>query len=242
MEIGSFNRPFQGKVEFGVMNMIHKGTVRLETERLILRCFTLEDMEQIYYNCWSEYDVWKWTSYAPMNSVNDVIKVAGMFTDNWLGAYSRPNRYSWAIQLKSTGEIIGRFFGMNPADQINQIELAYELGQKWWNKGLMTEVAKAVIDFFFQEVGFNRIYAYHASENPASGRVLQKCGMKYEGTLRQACKCNNGLFDQVVYAILAEDYFSKKDVSYKAFHGGISDESREYKLGSKCHRCCDKGR
>lgn len=54
--------------------------------------------------------------------------------------------------------------------------------------------------------------------------------------------CNNGLFDQLIYAILAEDYFSKTDVSYKAFHGGISDESREYKLGSKCHRCCDKGR
>lgn len=190
--------------------MTHKGTVRLETERLILRRFEPEDINQIFHNCWSDHEVWKWTSYALMSSVEDVINVADMFTENWLGAYSRPNRYSWAIQLKSTGEVIGRFFGMNPDDRVNQIELAYEIGQNWWNQGLMTEAAKVVIDFFFREVGFNRIYAYHASENPASGKVMQKCGMIYEGTLRQACKCNNGVFNEVVYAILAEDYFGKE--------------------------------
>lgn len=187
--------------------MTHKGTVTLETERLILRQFTMGDLEQIYDNCWSNPEVWKWTSYEPMHCMDDVIKIAEMFTDKWLGAYEQPNRYSWAIQLKSSGEVIGRFFGMHPDDRVNQVELAYELGQKWWNQGLMTEAAKAVIDFFFGEVGMNRIYAYHANENPASGRVMKKCGMKYEGTMRQACKCNNGLFDHVNYAILADDYF-----------------------------------
>jgi [ribosomal protein S5]-alanine N-acetyltransferase len=187
--------------------MNHKGTVMLETERLILRRFTMEDLEQMFNNCWSDFEVWKWTSYKPMKSVHDVIHVAEMFTDEWLGAYERPNRYSWAIELKSSGEIIGRFFGMHPDDTISQVELAYELGQNWWNQGLMTEAVKAVIDFFFKEVGLNRIYANHASENPASGKVMQKCGMTYEGTMRQACKCNNGLFDKVNYAILADEYF-----------------------------------
>lgn len=190
--------------------MNHKGTTILETERLILRRFTLNDLEQIYYNCWSDFEVWKWTSYKPMHCVEDVINCAKMFTEQWLGAYDRPNRYSWAIQLKSSKEVIGRLFGMHPDDQLGQVELAYEIGQKWWNKGLMTEAVKAVIDFFFNEVGCNRIYSYHASENIASGEVMKKCGMIYEGTMRQDCKCNNGLFDKVNYAILSDDYFKRK--------------------------------
>jgi len=189
--------------------MEHKGTVVLETERLILRPFGMEDLEQIYYNCWSDKDVWKWTNYVPMNSIEDVINVANMFTENWLGAYQRPNRYSWAIQLKESGEVIGRHFGMNPDDKLSQVELAYEMGKKWWNKGIMTEATKRVIDFFFREVGFNRVYAYHAGGNPASGRVMQKCNMVYEGTLRQAGWCNNGLIDKVYYSILLSEYFSK---------------------------------
>jgi ribosomal-protein-alanine N-acetyltransferase len=189
--------------------MTHKGTIILETERLILRRFTLEDLEQIYYNCWSDEEVWKWTNYKPMNSTQDVKNNARMFTEEWLGAYDNPNRYSWAIQLKNSGEVIGRFFGMHPDDQISQIELAYELGRNWWNQGFMTEAVKVVIDFFFNDIGFNRIYANHAIDNPASGKVMRKCGMTYEGTMRQACKCNYGLFDKVNYAILAEEYIKR---------------------------------
>lgn len=93
-----------------------------------------------------------------------------MFTQSWLDAYQRPDRYSWAITLKETGCVIGRFFGMHPDDRVCQIELAYELGKNWWNQGLMTEAARAVIGYLFTEVGFNRIFAYHAPENPASAR------------------------------------------------------------------------
>ena len=189
--------------------MNHQGTIPLETERLLLRRFTKEDLEQIYQNCWSDPEVWKWTCYRPMRCVEDVEDAAGMFTESWLGAYSRADRYSWAIQLKDTGQVIGRYFGMHPDDRLNQIELAYELGQAWWNRGYMTEATKKVIAFFFGEVGFNRIYARHASGNPASGRVMQKCSMVYEGTLRQALWCNNGIFDEIRYSILKEEYQRK---------------------------------
>ena len=186
--------------------MNHKGTVTIETARLILRRFTAEDLEPMYYNCLSDPEVWKWTSYDPIYCIADVQNRAGLFTDKWLGAYQDDHRYSWAIQLRDTGEVIGRMFGMHPDDKLRQVELAYELGRSWWNQGLMTEAVTAVIDFFIREVEFNRVYAYHASENPASGRVMQKCGMTYEGTMRQACICNNGIFDRVNYAILAQDY------------------------------------
>ena len=106
--------------------MKHKGTVRLETPRLILRRYVIDDFEPMYRNCWSEYDVWKWTNYVPMDCLDDVKTKANMFTENWL-SYDNPRRYSWAIELKSTGDVIGRMFGMHPDDELGQVELAYEM-------------------------------------------------------------------------------------------------------------------
>ncbi len=194
------------------MPLKHKGTTTLETERLILRRFKTDDIEQIYYNCWNDPDVWKWTNYEPMNSIDDVYILNNIFTDHWFARYEKLDFYSWAIQLKSSGKVIGRLSGIKPDEKISQIELAYELGRNWWNQGFMTEAVKAVTGFFFREVGFNRICADHAYENPASGKVMQKCGLVYEGTFRQKCKCNNGIFNMVSYAILASDYFNTEDI------------------------------
>jgi len=165
----------------------------------------------MFHNCWNNINVWKWTLYEPMDSVEDVLTLNNIFTDFWFGKYRQPNYYNWAIELKSLGEVIGRVRGVygSPLDErTGQIELAYELGENWWNQGLMTEALRKVIDFFFNEIGFNRIYAAHANENPASGKVMQKCEMMYEGTMRQAVKSNNGLCDKVNYAILANEYFN----------------------------------
>ena len=187
--------------------MTHKGTVTLETERLILRRFVKDDLEPMFRNCWSNFDVWKWLCYEPMNSIEDVLTLNNIFTDYWFAKYEKLDFYNWAMVLKSSGEAIGRLGGKKPDDHVKQVELHYELGQNWWNQGLMTEAMNTVIGFFFTEVGFNRIYAGHAAENPASGKIMQKCGMIYEGTMRQAAKINLGLIDVVNYAILAEDYF-----------------------------------
>ena len=184
--------------------MEHKGTIRLETPRLILRRFEPGDLEPMYENCWRHKIVTQWTSYAPMDCLEDVQNNADMFTEGWL-RYDNPRRYSWAIVEKESNQVIGRRFGMHPDDRIGQVELAYELGPRWWNRGLMTEAVQAVLPFFLKEVGMNRVFAYHASDNPASGRVMQKCGMVYEGTLRRAGRCNHGIIDMVCYSMLASD-------------------------------------
>lgn len=186
--------------------MIHKGTVILKTNRLILRQFKTEDLESYYHNCLSDHEVWKWSSYSPMNCIEDAVNVEKLFTEKWFIQYDRPNFYNWAIQLKESNEVIGRIRGTHPDDGLSQVELVYEIGQSWWNKGLMTEAVKRLIDFFFNDIGFNRIHANHAHKNPASGKVMQKSGMINEGTMHQAFKCNNGLFDKVNYAVIAEDY------------------------------------
>ncbi len=186
--------------------MKHKGTVRLETSRLILRRFVIGDYEPMYRSCWGDHDVWKWTNYAPMNNLEEVRTNANMFTEKWL-SYDNPKRYSWAMELKSTGAVIGRMFGMHPDDELGQMELAYEMGKTWWNRGLMTEAVRVTLDYFLRDVGLQQVYAYHADANPASGRVMQKCGMVYQRTVPQGCKCNGGVFDRVEYLLTAEEYF-----------------------------------
>ena len=181
--------------------MQHKGTITLETPRLILRQFVPDDLEPMFRFCWSDYEVWKWHNYAKMETIDDVMTKANMFTPRWLGAYSDPKRYSWAIHSKADGHAIGRMFGMHPDDE--QVELAYYIGQSWWNQGLMTEAVSTTIDFFLNEVGLHRVYAYHADKNPASGRVMQKCGMRCVRIIPDGCTCNAGTFDRVDYEILA---------------------------------------
>lgn len=69
------------------MNTIkHRGTVRLETGRLILRRFAEDDLVPVFQNCWSDNEVWKWTNYKPMHCIEDVLTSANMFTKKWLEA------------------------------------------------------------------------------------------------------------------------------------------------------------
>lgn len=69
----------------------------------------------------------------------------------------------------------------------------------------MTESLQAVMDYLFDEVGMNRIEARHDPNNPHSGAVMKKCGMKYEGTMRQGDRNNQGICDACLYALLAEE-------------------------------------
>lgn len=192
--------------------MEHKGTIQIETEHLLLRRFRPDDLMDIYENCWADPDVWKFTSYEPMKCVEDVVNKAGMFTKKWFDAYERPNRYSWAIELKKTGKPIGRMFGMHPDDKEQSVELAYELGKAWWNQGLMTEAVRAVIDFFLDDVGMQQIYASVSSDNPASGKVLQKAGMRYQAVHAQTMKDNHGISDEIVYAVFRT--VARRDEAY----------------------------
>lgn len=132
-----------------------------------------------------------------MNSVDD----AEMYAKDWFYEYSSSNAYNWVIELKSTGKPIGRIMGINPDDKEQSMELAFELGKDWWNRGLMTEAVRAVIDFLIDDVGVHLIYASCSSDNPAAGRVLQRAGMKYQAVHANTMKDNHGVTDEIVYAV-----------------------------------------
>lgn len=94
--------------------------------------------------------------------------------------------------------------GMN--ERTETLHIGYCIGSRWWRKGYTSEAFSAIIPFLFDEVKAGRIEAQHDPENPNSGLVMQKCGLRYEGTLRKADWNNRGIVDACMYAILRDDY------------------------------------
>ena len=80
----------------------------------------------------------------------------------------------------------------------------------YWGRGIMTEAVKGVVEFLFTEVGCNRIEIDHLIENPASGRVAQKCGFTKEGVRREYFNKNGVFHDDVMYALLRKDWSAEK--------------------------------
>ena len=85
------------------------------------------------------------------------------------------------------------------------VHIGYCIGRKWWHQGITSEALKAVMDFMFDVVGANRIESRHDPRNPNSGKVMQKCGMKFEGTMRSSDINNQGLVDASYYALLKSE-------------------------------------
>lgn len=90
-------------------------------------------------------------------------------------------------------------------EAVSAAETGYCLGRAWWGNSIMPEALTAVMTYLFDEVGLNRIAARHDRNNPKSGRVMEKSGMKLEGILREAGRNNCGICDEVCYSALKRD-------------------------------------
>lgn len=187
--------------------MEHKGTVTLETERLILRRFELGDANDMFSNWASDPEVTKYLAWPTHSS----IEVSKFVINDWVSSYDKKEYYSWAIELKGERKVVGSITAVKVNDLTNAIEIGYCIGRNYWGNGITAEAGKAVVKFLFEEVKANRVCAYHAPENPNSGKVMKKIGMTYEGTLRQSDICNQGIVDSDVYSILKEEYQKKKE-------------------------------
>jgi len=187
--------------------MEHLGTIELVTERLILRRFSINDAEKMFCNWTNDDEVTKYLVWQTHKSVNDT----KIFIEEWIQKYNKIDFYDWIIILKEINEPIGSIGVVKQSDDIKMVHIGYCLGKHWWNKGIMSEALKELIKFFFEKIGVNRIESRHDPNNPNSGKVMAKCGMKYEGHLRQADRNNQRIVDTIYYGILAEDYFTNKN-------------------------------
>lgn len=182
--------------------MEHKGTVRLESKRIILRPFTKEDYESVYKNFESDSLMTKYLRWKAAEKPEKAVEVV----NEWIENYKNKDFYQWAIVPREIGEAIGTISVVEMNEQIGKVHIGYCIGTKWWHQGYTSEALATTIPFFFEQVKVNRIESQHDPNNPNSGKVMQKCGMKYEGTLRQNDWNNQGIVDAAMYGLLKSDY------------------------------------
>jgi [ribosomal protein S5]-alanine N-acetyltransferase len=115
----------------------------------------------------------------------------------------------FAVIEKDTDSLIG-IINIKQTLAFKRGELGYWIGRPYWGKGYGTEAARAVAAYGFDELGLNKVFAGAFSGNPGSWRILEKVGMKHEGTWRQHGMRDGEFVDLVYYGLLREEYVKLK--------------------------------
>jgi [ribosomal protein S5]-alanine N-acetyltransferase len=173
----------------------------LETTRLILRPFTFADASEVQ-GLAGDRAIASTTLNVP-HPYED-----GM-AEQWIGThqekYECGELVNFAIVRRADTALMGAI-GLRINPQHAHAELGYWLGKPYWNMGYCTEAARAVVAYGFEILGLHRIHASHMTRNPASGRVMQKIGMRYEGCVRQHVNKWEVFEDLALYGILQSEY------------------------------------
>ncbi len=184
--------------------MTHIGTKTLKTSRLVLRKFKLKDCIDMFNNWANDQEVTKFLTWQPHENIN----VTKTVIKSWLDAYKNKDFYQWAIVLNQTNQVIGSISVVRIDEEKSSFNIGYCLSRRWWRNGIMTESLQAVIDFLFRKVGVNEITSTHDVENPNSGKVMQKCNMKFSCLVKSGATNNRGVVDIKIYNILRQDYLN----------------------------------
>lgn len=184
-----------------LLQAVASAPLRLETERLLFRPFRPEDAPAVLHFA-SDYDIARMTMNIPHPYEE------GM-AEEWIsrhkGERERGEGLTWAIELREDGTFLGAV-GMRVEPEDEAAEIGYWIAKPYWGRGYASEAARSVITCGFESVGLHRIFARHFTGNPASGRVMQKAGMQYEGTLRHAHRRFGEWRDFAFYSILESEY------------------------------------
>lgn len=173
----------------------------LDTPRLLLRPMKMSDCQDLFAYS-RDPEVARhvlWDAHQSISETRAYLRYI-------LRQYRNGEPSSYAIVLKSTGQVVGTIGFMWVSAENRSTEVGYSLSRACWNQGLMTEALRALLDMAFQTLGMHRVEAQHETDNPASGRVMIKAGMQYEGTLRGRLFNKGRFVDVAVYAMLRSDW------------------------------------
>ena len=173
----------------------------LETERLILRKMTLNDVEAVFAYA-SDPEVSRYTLWEAHRSIEDSRAFLKLTTQK----YENGGEPDWGIVYKGNGCLVGVCGLVNWEAEHARAEVGFVLSREYWGRGLMSEAVRAILRFGFERMNLNRIEARCIAENAASARVMEKAGMVYEGTLRQREYIKGAYRDIKLYAILREGF------------------------------------
>ncbi len=173
---------------------------QIETARLTLRRVKPSDAAAIFDYA-SRPEVTAHLSWLPHKKMEDTYR----FIQSLQYGYCEGTAADWGMVLKKNERFIGTI-GFAHASRIHGYgEVGYVLHPDFWGRGIVAEALRALIDFAFAH-GLNRVEAVHAVENPASGRVMEKAGMSYEGILRMRYSLQGNHRDVRMYSILRSEW------------------------------------
>ncbi|MDO4940354.1 MAG: GNAT family N-acetyltransferase [Erysipelotrichaceae bacterium] len=179
---------------------------KIETERLLLRKVKLEDAQAIFDNWASDEETSRYVMWDKHVSLKETKNYVGKIVSN----YKYDFYFDWLVCLKEDDEPIGEISVVNFSLKQRICEIGYCYGKKYWNKGYASEALKAVIDYMFSETNIDKVYSRHLSNNEASGKVMKKAGMKYDGELE------NHAVDKLTGQRVSIKYYSiEKEKNYK---------------------------
>ena len=170
--------------------------VSLETKRLILRYMNVKDTHDIFININHDKDVLKYflDKYCDNEDEMTLSRTINYCLEN--------KRYLFAIEVKETHEVIGMILQCSTPDKYFQSsEIGFAVGKKYWNKGYTTEAFKAMIDFMF-DIGVHKVVASHIVQNIASKKVIEKCGLIYEGRRKDGIYYHEQYYDVDYYYLI----------------------------------------
>ena len=148
----------------------------LETNRLLIRKFTLDDLDELI-ELRSDPLVNKYLGGTRLQNAEAITKRMQFYID----CYEKHGFGACAMIWKPTGEMFG-WSGLQPLEETGEIEVGYGMAQKFWGMGIGCECARAWLKYGFEKAGLKRIVAVASPENTGSWRIMEKCGMRYEKT------------------------------------------------------------
>ena len=176
----------------------------IETERLLLRPVTMDDAEAMFQYA-SDRENTRYTFPTNQSLEETKNNIAQFYLANPLGR--------WGIELKSSGQFIGTIDLHKIDTVLKKAAIGYIINKKYWKQGLTTEATRAVIELAFEKIGMNKLTALHDKDNPASGKVMEKSGMRYSHDEEYAALDlheEGRIVTRVHYVLTKEDYFANK--------------------------------
>jgi RimJ/RimL family protein N-acetyltransferase len=178
----------------------------LITERLLLRPLTLADAPDVQRLA-GEREIAATTASIPHPYPDGA---AEAWIETHAGRFARGEAAAFAVTRRADSALLG-VVGLEIHAEMQRAELGYWIGKPYWNQGYCTEAAAAVVRFALLDLGLRRVFARHFSRNPASGRVMQKIGMRHEGTLRRHAVRWGEVHDLELYGLLAGEPIGSPD-------------------------------
>lgn len=176
----------------------------LKTNRLVLRPFTLDDAPLVQKYA-GDKAIARMTANIP-HPYEDGL------AEEWIAAhqdaFEKRKDLTLAAALDAGKTLVGAI-SLHSNEIHRYAELGYWIGKPYWNQGYCTEAAKEIVRYGFECMNLNRIQARHMTHNPASGRVMEKIGMKKEGVLRQSFFRFGDFNDYAIWSILREEFSEK---------------------------------